>query len=134
MPTARKTKPRTTRTKSANFDKTYAALKRLVTAHRAHTRVEVDKPGLYCTVCKSATQQGKPLWFAGVRKGKAYVSFYLMPIYVIPELAKGLSPELKRRRQGKSCFNFTAPDARLFRELAAVTKAGLEAYRKRKSF
>jgi len=139
MPAASKTKRKTTErktatTKTADFDKTFAALKRLVTAHRAHTRVEIDQPGYYCTVSKLATCRGKPLWFAGVRKGKAYVSFHLTPMYMCPELAKGLSPELKKRRQGQGCFNFTSPDAKLFRELAAVTKAGMEAYRKKKDF
>ena len=133
MPTSRKTKPRTT-TKKTDFDKTYAALKRLVTAHRAHTRVEIDKPGYYCTVSRTATCKGKPLWFAGVRKGKAYVSFHLTPMYMVPELGKRLSPELKKRRQGMGCFNFTVPDAKLFRELAAATKAGLDVYRKKKTF
>jgi hypothetical protein len=44
------------------------------------------------------------LCFAGVRLGKAYVSFYLMPVYVEPKLLDGISPELKKRMQGESCF------------------------------
>jgi hypothetical protein len=35
-----------------------------------------------------------------------------------------MSPELKKRMQGKSCFNFTTPDEKLFKELAKLTKAG----------
>ena len=46
-------------------------------------------------------------WFAGTRLGKRYVSYYLMPVYVEPSLLDGISPELRRRMQGKSCFNFT---------------------------
>ncbi len=45
-------------------------------------------------------------WFAGTRLGKRYVSYYLMPIYVQPSLLDDISPELRRRMQGKSCFNF----------------------------
>jgi hypothetical protein len=124
----------TTAKRKTDLTGAYAALKRLLTPHRAHTRVEVNKPGYYCLVSKKATHRGKPMWFAGVRKGKSYVSYYLMPLYACPEVAKRkLSAELKKRRQGKSCFNFTAPDAKLFRELAGLTKAGAVAYKRWKS-
>ncbi len=35
----------------------------------------------------------------------------------------------KKRMQGKSCFNFRAPDDGLFAKLGELTKAGLEKYR-----
>ena len=35
-----------------------------------------------------------------------------------------MSPELKKRMQGKSCFNFKEVDENLFKELATLTKAG----------
>jgi len=117
-----------------DLDKTYAALKRLLTAQRTHTRVEVDKPGYYCLVSKKATFRGKPLWFAGVRKGKNYVSYYLMALYNCPAVGRmKLSPELKKRRQGKSCFNFTRPEPALLRELKTLTKAAATAYQGWKS-
>ena len=70
----------------------------------------------------------QPLWFAGVRKGKAYVSYHFVPIYACPDLAKGMSPELKKRMQGKGCFNFKSVDAKLFKELGQLTKSGLEKF------
>lgn len=42
----------------------------------------------------------------------------------------GRSPELKRRMQGKACFNFKAVDPALFKELAALTKKGFACYKK----
>ena len=66
----------------------------------------------------------QPLCFGGVRLGKSYVSFYLMTVYVSPDLLKGMSPELKQRMQGKSCFNFKTVDQQLFTELKTITKAG----------
>ncbi len=39
------------------------------------------------------------------------------------------SPELKKRMQGKACFNFTTIGPALFRELAALTRARFEGYR-----
>ena len=66
-------------------------------------------------------------WFAGTRLGKRYVSYYLMPIYVQPSLLDDISPELRRRMQGKSCFNFAKVDEPLLAELEALTKKGYEA-------
>jgi hypothetical protein len=61
-------------------------------------------------------------FFAGVRVGKRYVSYHLMPIYALPDLVANISPELRRRMQGKSCFNFTSIDESLMTELEALTK------------
>lgn len=71
----------------------------------------------------------KPLFFGAVQVRKSYVSFHLMPVYVKPELLEAVSPGLKARMQGKSCFNFTASEPRLFEELAALTEAGFASYR-----
>jgi hypothetical protein len=73
--------------------------------------------------------EGKPWgYIAGVRRGKSYVSFYLMSVYSSPELMASMSPELRRRMQGKACFNFTKIDEPLFAELARLTEAGLEPF------
>jgi hypothetical protein len=72
----------------------------------------------------------KPLFFGAVQIRKSYVSYHLMPVYVNPELLKGMSPGLKKRMQGKSCFNFTTVDEALFGELQALTEAGLGDYKK----
>lgn len=71
----------------------------------------------------------RPLFFGAVQTKKAYVSFHLMPVYLKPELLASASPELKARMQGKSCFNFNAPEPALFKELAALTKAGYASYK-----
>jgi hypothetical protein len=52
-----------------------------------------------------------------------------MPVYMYPELSKDLSPELKQRMQGKSCFNFKKVEPDLFRELAELTKKGAEKFK-----
>jgi hypothetical protein len=65
---------------------------------------------------------------------KNYVSFHLFPVYVFPDLLDGISETLRARMQGKSCFNFRAPDAVLFQELAALTKAGLARMKAEKLF
>ena len=81
--------------------------------------VTLEVPGL----------EGKPWGYvAGTRVGKRYVSFYLMPVYASAELSASISPGLAKRRQGKSCFNFTTVDESLFAELAGVMAAGFERY------
>jgi hypothetical protein len=72
---------------------------------------------------------GGPMFFGAVQIQKSYVSFHLMPVYVKPELLIGMSPELGRRMQGKSCFNFKAIDKVLFKELARLTKAGFASFK-----
>jgi hypothetical protein len=67
--------------------------------------------------------------FVALRKGKAYVSFYLFPVYMYPELLKDISPALMKRMQGKSCFNFKTVDEALFKELGRMMKAGLARYK-----
>lgn len=71
----------------------------------------------------------KALFFGAVQIKKSFVAYHLMPVYVKPELLKGISPELKARMQGKSCFNFAEVDKPLFKELAALTKTGFASYK-----
>jgi hypothetical protein len=59
----------------------------------------------------------KELFFASAQVKKNYVSFYLMPVYMYPDLLKNISPELKKHMQGKSCFNFKKVEKSLFDEL-----------------
>ncbi len=72
----------------------------------------------------------QPLWFGAVQIKKNYVSFHLMPVYVNPALLESVSPELKKRMQGKSCFNFRRSDPVLFRELAQLTETGFRDYQR----
>ena len=67
--------------------------------------------------------------FAAVRVGKANVSYHLMPIYMNEPLKATISPALRKRMQGKACFNFKEiPDAALLEELRALTDAGFRSF------
>ena len=92
--------------------------------------ITVDRPGDFQV--GSPDQQdriGRPLYVAGVRTRKHYVTYHLMPIYAIPRLAEKLSPGLQKRMQGKSCFTFTTIDADHFEELSALTRKGIASFR-----
>jgi hypothetical protein len=95
-------------------------------APRLTTKVD-DAEHLYLDAGYSERYK-RELFFGAVKRQKRYVSYYLMPVYVYPELLDGISPDLKKRMQGKSCFNFRRPEAALFEELADLTRRGFERY------
>jgi hypothetical protein len=45
-------------------------------------------------------------------------------------LQKRVSPELRKRMQGKACFNFAEINSGLFRKLTKLTATGADYYRK----
>lgn len=65
----------------------------------------------------------QPGWFGTVTIKKTYVAYHLMPLYKQPTLADGISPDLARRKQGKTCFNFARSDENLFGELERLTRS-----------
>jgi hypothetical protein len=91
--------------------------------------VAQDTDTYYLLNTRHIMKNKQPLCFGGVRLGKNYVSFYLMTVYASPDLLKAMSPELKKRMQGKSCFNFKEVDQQLFTELKTITKAGAAKFR-----
>jgi hypothetical protein len=73
------------------------------------------------------------MYFGSVRLGKAYASFRLMPLYMCATLTESISPALKKRMQGKTCFNFkTDPDPELLTELNRLTEAGVKLWAAKK--
>ena len=99
-------------------------LRAVLAPHRDRMYVSSDGPdGM---TLELPGYQDTPWGFAaGVRLGKRYVSYYLMGVYGAPELIDGMSPGLRRRMQGKSCFNFTRIDEPLFAELGALTERSI---------
>ena len=112
------------------LDATFSALRSVLARHAPKLLVTVDKPGDY-QVCSQTLKDriGRPLFVAAVQTRKNYVSYHLMPVCA-PQMLKKVSPALKRRMQGKSCFNFTSVDADLAAELDQLTKAGIEGFEK----
>ncbi|MGK3990673.1 hypothetical protein WME99_46940 [Sorangium sp. So ce136] len=113
-----------TSTKGAGTDgntSPFEALRSILQRHARHLVVVHDTPDNYYLDTRTKGPNGKPLFFGATRAGRAYTSFYLMPVYTNPELLGGMSPELKKRMQGKSCFNFKTNEPALFAELEALT-------------
>ena len=121
----------------ADYSSVFAALKPVLGSHAKKLHVVVDNDSEYTLV--SAIQaplpekKGERIYFGSIKAGKAYVSLHLFPLYMNPELVSTISPELARRMQGKTCFNFrTIPAASLLKELKALTSAGFKIFRQRK--
>src|SRR5438270_12524185 len=106
------------------FERVFAEFKSIFKPYAKKIDVSHDTDTCYLLNTRYLMKNKQPLCFGGVRLGKNYVSFYLTSIYCSPELMKDMSPELKKRMQGKSCFNFKQIDRKLFNELKAFTKAG----------
>jgi len=123
--------------KGPDFAPTFAILKRVLKPHAAKLRVLTDEPGeftLVGTVPSPYPQhKGKPMYFAMLKTGKAYVSFHLLPIYMDAKLSGRISPALKKRMQGKACFNFkTEPEPDVLSELKDLIQTSLDAWKEKK--
>lgn len=115
---------------STDLSPVFAALRDILQKYESKLAVERDTPTYYALTGTKVGPQGKPTWFAGVRLGKQYVSFYLMPVYGHTALLDDAPEALTQRMQGKACFNFKTVDAGLFRDLAKLTKAGYACFKK----
>jgi len=59
-------------------------------------------------------------YFASVKRGKAYVSVYLLVADTYPEALEGTPPALLKRRTGKAAFNFPTLDDAMATDLRAL--------------
>jgi hypothetical protein len=129
---AKKKTPATPKAAKPDFAAVFTSLCKLLDPFLGGIQVQTDKPGNYHTEIPTILHRGKPLYFAGVRTNKNYVSFHLLYMYYHPAAKKALSPALKKRMQGKACFNFTAVDEDCFAELGCLIGDGLKIYKSEK--
>ena len=101
-------------------------LRAIFTPYRDRFSLRENEQGL---IVELPGYEGQPWGYvAGTRLGKRYVSFYLMSVYAQPGLLDGISPGLRRRMQGKSCFNFTTVNEALLGELKALTARAIQGH------
>ena len=106
---------------------TFETLRGILQRHGKRLIVTVDKPGDYQLASpRLVDRAGRPLFLAAAQVRKNYVSYHLIPVYTCPDLLDGLSASLKKRMQGKACFNFTTIELAQATELSALTKTGFE--------
>jgi hypothetical protein len=113
---------------SEGFSVIFSRLKAILEPYTGEMVVVHDTDEVFYLDTRHVMTNGKPLYFASVHVRKNYVSFYLMLVYAFPDLLDDIG-DLKRRMQGKSCFNFrTLGDDQVAR-LTELTRAGYERYR-----
>ena len=109
------------------FDAIFADMRDAFAKHEDQTFVLHDEPGKYYLASeKTRPKDGYRVWYGGVEIKKAYVSVHVMAVYIYPDFLAAVSEPLKKRMQGKSCFNFKKPDPLLQAELAQIIDAGLQ--------
>lgn len=107
----------------------FAELRGRMLAAGAAMQVTRDEPGdLVLKTTWNEPGKAEPAWFSAVQLKKAYVSCHLMPLYALPALRETVPPDLLKRMQGKSCFNFKKADPALFDALDRLTAECARAY------
>lgn len=114
--------------KQADFEVVFQQLRKILQAYESKLIIVADTKSHYALETPHVMKNKHRVYFAGIKIGKAYVSYHLMPVYALEDVRNAISPELKKRMQGKSCFNFSTPDAKLFKELAQLTKVGFKRF------
>ena len=109
-----------------DFPLVFEKLKSILKPYAKDLTVTVDTSTAYSIDGLYSEKYKKPLFFGSAQIKKNYVSFYLMPVYMFPELLKDISPKLKKHMQGKSCFNFKQVEPELFKELKELTRISVE--------
>ncbi len=90
--------------------------------------IQSDTPDNFTLIVKGAMHRKGPVWFASIQCKKNYVTFHLMPLYMNDAMQKRVSPTLKKRMQGKACFNFAEVDEELFASLAELVRTASAGY------
>ena len=103
-------------------------LKDILKPYAEKLTLKTDSPDTYYIDGPYSEKWKKELFFGAAQIKKNYVSFYLMPVYMYPDLLKNISPELKKHMQGKSCFNFKKVEPALFNELGELTRRSAERF------
>ncbi len=113
----------------SEFPLVFEYLKNILKPFEPKLTVTADTPRAYSLDGPYSEKWKKQLFFGSARIQKNYVSFYLMPVYMFPDLLEDISPELRKHMQGKSCFNFKKVEPDLFKELAELTHKSVEQFR-----
>jgi len=98
----------------------FLALKSLLEPYASRLSVRHDTDEHYYLEGPGAN--GDVAMFGAVQVKKSYTAFPLFPIYFHPDLIEDITPALKKRMQGKSCFNFTQANQIPREELASLVE------------
>jgi len=112
----------------ATFAEVYQRLRSILMQHVPPLVITADTDRDFSLAVDFPDAPAPARYFGGVNIRRTYVSFYLMPVYAAPALLERASVELLKRKQGKSCFNFSKVDENLFGELSELTNRAVPPY------
>lgn len=98
--------------------------------------VSKDKEGVYELMGNKPVPYGSKktivpgMYFSSVVTRKDSVNFYFFPIYFHFDDYKNISPSILKCLKGKTCFHFKKPEQVNEKELNAMLKKGLQAWKK----
>jgi len=98
--------------------------------------VSKDKEGVYELMGNKPVPYGSKktiipgMYFSSVVARNDMVSFYFFPIYVHQKEFLDIIPTMAKCLKGKSCFNFKKPEQVNTKELSAMLKKGVAAWKK----
>lgn len=107
----------------------FVALRKILKQHEASLVVARDAVGEYELTTKAKGENGKPLFFGGVRTARAHTAFFLNPLASDPELLASVSDHLRARLDGKTAFHFKTVEPVAFEELTDLTARALESFK-----
>lgn len=116
---------------NSKFTGIFQQLKQILMPYGIEMSVKADSDDQYYLDTHKIYPKNKlPVFFGSVKIGKNYVSYHLMPVYACPFLLENMSDELKKRMQGKSCFNFKQEvEPAVIDELTKLTSSGYQYYK-----
>ena len=104
-----------------------------------HCRASAGAAGVPVRALEDGTIYGIPslVWpgaaghdyFVAIKRGKRYVSLYMIIADRYPEELADVSPALRARRRGRATFSFTSLDGDLTSDLASLLDRLLARYR-----
>jgi len=115
--------------KNSDYLDSFKELRSILSKYEKHLIVTSNNTSAYNLNAGYSEKFKKEIYFGGVFINKNYISFHLIPVYVNTKLLDDISPELRKRMHGKSCFNFKLIDKKLFKELSNLTNKGFEFYK-----
>ena len=124
--------PFTTAERDEIFNKIKAALKNVAPP----MQVSKDKPGVFELIGNKPVPYGSKkiivpgMYFSSVVARKEMISFYFFPLYFHTDDFKDSIPALIKFLKGKTCFNFKKPEQVNEKELNALLKKGVQAWKK----
>jgi hypothetical protein len=111
----------------AAFPEIFRRLRTILEPYAPEMVITQDTEMGYSLDTHHIMNNGQPLFFASASIRKNYVSFYVMPVYAFPDLLDDIG-DLKKRMQGKSCFNFRQLDDLQVGALTDLVRRGYERY------